>query len=257
MPENLEFPELLRLLGEQAATLRATIASAPALDVKVPTCPEWTLLDLVRHMAEVQSFWAAVADAGPADTPPGSPSDFVDAAPDEREALLAWSAAATQRLRDSLRAAGPDAACWTWWDTSDSPQTAGVVARHQLLEMSVHTYDAQNAVGAPLPLPTDVALDSIPHFLSTCCANSTPWPHEPAALEFQASEGRSWRLTLSADGAHHTRVPASATMTAGTTAVRGTASELVMVLYSRLQITDLTVDGDPHLFELLRDWEPD
>jgi hypothetical protein len=58
-------------------------------------------------------------------------------------------AASTQQLLDTLREAGSDRGCWTWWGTSQSPQNCGAVARHQLQEIAVHTYDAQLALGAP------------------------------------------------------------------------------------------------------------
>ena len=71
----------------------------------------------------------------------------------------------------------------------------------------MHTYDAQLTVGAPQPLPDEVALDGVEEFLSTCCATTSAWPHEPAVVDYHATEGRSWRLWLSADGARTARLP--------------------------------------------------
>jgi uncharacterized protein (TIGR03083 family) len=103
----------------------------------------------VQHLGEVHRFWAAAVNAGPAAAPPAeSASEGVETAPREREPLLAWSAASTQQLLDALREAGPNRGCWTWWGTSESPQTSGAVARHQLQEVTVHTYDAQPATAA-------------------------------------------------------------------------------------------------------------
>ncbi|NYF58992.1 maleylpyruvate isomerase N-terminal domain-containing protein [Micromonospora purpureochromogenes] len=158
MEKTLEFPELLRLIDERSTAFRAAVASAPSLDVRVPTCPEWTLFDLVQHLGEGRRSWAATIAAGP--TASAKSASEGPAAPREREALLAWSAASTQQLLDALREAGPDRGCWTWWGTSQSPQTCGAVARHQLQEIAVHTYDAQVTLGAPQPLPDEVALAS-------------------------------------------------------------------------------------------------
>ncbi len=183
----------------------------------------------MQHLGEVHRYWAAVVNTGPAAAPPAkSASEGVEAAPREREALLAWSAPSTQQLLGALREAGPDRGCWTWWGASESPQTSGAVARHQLQEITVHTYDAQITLGAPQPLPVEAALDGVDEFLSTCCAGTDPWPHEAAAVDFHVTEGRSWRLSLSADGARTTRLPTPSTMPA-TTADEG----------------------------LLRDWDPD
>jgi uncharacterized protein (TIGR03083 family) len=206
---------------------------------------------LVQHLGEVHRFWAAAVSAGPAPEPPAG-TEGADTTPRELEAVLAWSAASTQQLLDSLSAAGPDRGCWTWWGMSESPQTSGAVARHQVQEASVHTYDAQLTAGAPQPLPADAALDGIGEFLTTCCSGPDPWPHEAAVLGYHAAEGPSWRLSLSADGAWTTRPPAPGTVTA---TARGTASDLVLALYGRLPVGSLQLDGDPRLFELFRDWD--
>ncbi|MFB7266573.1 maleylpyruvate isomerase N-terminal domain-containing protein, partial [Streptomyces nojiriensis] len=35
-----------------------------------PSCPEWTLFDLVHHPGTGQRWWAAIVAAGPAEAPP-------------------------------------------------------------------------------------------------------------------------------------------------------------------------------------------
>ncbi|MFF3332959.1 maleylpyruvate isomerase family mycothiol-dependent enzyme [Streptomyces sp. NPDC002888] len=265
MEKTLEFPDLLRLIDERSTAFRATVASAPSLDVQVPTCPEWTLFDLVQHLGEGRRSWAATIAAGPA-AASKSTSEGAPAAPREREALLAWSAASTQELLDALREAGPDRGCWTWWGTSQSPQTCGAVARHQLQEVAMHTYDAQVTLGIRQPLPDEVALDGVDEFLSTCCATTDAWPHEPAAVDYHATEGPSWRLRLSADGARTARLSTPGTMPAtaagedpdaADASARGTAGELVLALYGRIPVDSLKLDGDRRLFDLLLAWDPD
>ncbi|MDO0913196.1 maleylpyruvate isomerase N-terminal domain-containing protein [Streptomyces sp. DT2A-34] len=239
---------------------------ARCLDVRVPTCPEWTLFDLAQHLGDGRRSWAATIAAGPAAAAKSASEG--PAAPREREALPAWFAASTQQLPDALREAGPDRGCWTWWGTSQSPQTCGAVARHQLQEIALHTYDAQVTVGAPQPpqVPDEVALDGVDEFLSTCCATTSAWPHKPAAVDFHATEGHSWRLSLSADGARATRLPTSGTMPAtaagedpdtAAASARGAASDLVLALYGRIPVDSLKLDGDRHLFDLLQAWEPE
>jgi uncharacterized protein (TIGR03083 family) len=265
MQETLEFPDLLRLIDERSTAFRAAVASAPSLDVQVPTCPEWTLFDLVKHLGEGRRSWAATIAAGPTAVAK-SAAEGAPAAPPEREGLLAWSAASTQELLDALREAGPDRGCWTWWGTSQSPQTCGAVARHQLQEVAVHTYDAQVTLGAPQPLLDEVALDGVEEFLSTCCATTTAWPHEPVVVDYHATEGRSWRLWLSAHGARTARIPTPGTMPATTAgqgrgpadaSARGTASELVLLFYGRIPVDCLKLDGDRRIFDLLIAWDPD
>jgi uncharacterized protein (TIGR03083 family) len=262
--KTLEFPVLLQLIDERSAAFRAAVASAPSLDVQVPTCPDWTLFDLVQHLGEGRRSWAATVAAGPAAAK--SAAEGAPAAPREREALLAWLAASTQQLLDALQEAGPDRGCWTWWGTSESPQTSGAVARHQLQQIAVHTYDAQITLGTPQPLPDEAALDGVDEFLSTCVATTSAWPHKPAAVDFHVTEGRSWRLSLSADGARTTRLPAPGTMPAtaagqgpdtADASARGTAGEVVLVLHDRIPIDSLQLDGDRRLFDQLSAWDPD
>ena len=254
MEKTLGFPDLLRLIDERSSAFRAAVAAAPSLDVQVPTCPEWTLFDLVQHLGEGRRAWAATVAAGPADAK--SAAVGAPAAPREREALLAWLAASTQELLDALREAGPDRGCWTWWGPAQSPQTTGAVARHQLQEIAVHTYDAQLALGAPQPLPAEVALDGVEEFLSTCSATTSAWPHEPAAIDFRATEDRSWRLWLSADGAK-AATAAGEDPAAADASAQGAASELVLVFYGRVPVDSLKLDGDRRLFDLLIAWEPE
>ncbi len=52
MHKTPEFPELLKLIDERSSVFRAVVQSAPDLGVQVRTCPEWTLLDLARHLDE-------------------------------------------------------------------------------------------------------------------------------------------------------------------------------------------------------------
>ncbi|MFJ5268537.1 maleylpyruvate isomerase N-terminal domain-containing protein [Streptomyces sp. NPDC088358] len=264
MTTTLEFPVLLRLIDERSAAFRAAVASAPSLDVQVPTCPEWTLFDLAQHIGEGRRAWAATVAAGPA--PAKSAAEGAPAAPREREALPAWLAESTEQLLDALREAGPDRGCWTWWGASQSPRTSGAVARHQLQQIAVHTYDAQVTTGTPQPLPTEVALDGVEEFLFTCVATTSAWPHKPTAFDFHATEGRSWRLTVDSDGARTTRVPAPGPTPATAAhedpdaagvSVRGTASELVLFVYDRIPADSLRIDGDAGLFDLLREWEPE
>ncbi|MGE7391508.1 maleylpyruvate isomerase family mycothiol-dependent enzyme [Streptomyces sp. NPDC004126] len=257
MQNTLEFTDLLRLIDERSTAFRAVVASAADLDVQVPSCPEWKLSDLVRHLGGGDRFWAAIVSAGPADGPPAGAVEARAAlvVPTEREALVAWLEESTRQLLEALREAGPDAGCWAWWEELQSPLTAGTVARHRAQESAVHTWDAGLSLGEPRPLPQEVALDGVEEFLTTCVATISPWPHKPAAIDFRTTEGPVWRLTLDGSGARAARLPlgADATAEAG---VLGTAGELILFLYNRVTADSLRIDGDAELFDRLRDWDP-
>lgn len=263
----LGFPALLRLIDERSVAFRASVASAPSLEAQVPTCPEWTLLDLVQHLGRSHRRWAAAVAAGPADAPPAeTASQGGPASSWAREALLAWSAESTEQLLSALRDSGAERGCWTWWGGSQSPQTCGAVARHQVQHLAVHTYDAHVALGAAQPLPDEPALDGVEEFLFTCCATTAAWPHDPCVVDYHVTDGRSWRLSLSADGARAARLPTPGTANAmmggddpdaAGASLRGTASELVLALYGRVPVDSLELDGDRGVFDLLLAWEPE
>ena len=250
MHNALGFSDLLRLIDDRSTAFRAAIAAAPSLDLPVPTCPGWTLRDLAWHIGERRQIWAATVAAGPADA---KAEPEIEPMPEDRDALLAWLEKSTQALLDALTEAGPDRECWVGWTDSQSDRTTGAVARHQIQEIAVHTYDAQLAIGEPQPLPEEVAVDGVEEFLLTCNATTFPWPHEPAVLGYTAAEGRSWALWLSEKGARAERLsgPAEADLVAV-----GTASDIVLTMYGRLDLDALKFEGDVEVLRRLAAWEP-
>lgn len=247
MTETPPFPELLALVDERSAALRAAVAAAPHLEARVPGCPEWTLRDLVAHLGAVQRFWAVVVRAGDPTGPP--PADALgDRSP--RGDLLDWSAASTRALLDALRQAGPDTACWTWWGRSAAPMTTGAVARHQVQEAAVHAYDAQEAIGAPESIPGGVAVDGITEFLVVSLGTAGAWPHRPARLALAATEGPTWTVDLTPSGAD----PDPAAAGDPVVTLHGPASDLLLALFGRISTDRLRIDGDAKVIDELRSW---
>jgi uncharacterized protein (TIGR03083 family) len=258
--ETLEFPVLLQLIDDRSAAFRAAIAAAPSLDVQVPTCPEWTLFDLVQHVGEGRRAWAATVQAGPDATDKADPLGDATA-PREPEALQAWLAESTQLLLDALREAGPDRGCWGSWGKSQLPLTCAGAARRQLHEIAVHTYDAQLTVGAAQPVPEQIALDGVEEFLLTFCTTTEAWPHEPAVVGYHATEGRSWRHWLDADGSRLARLDAAGTADATAEAVvgsiEGAANELLLAFYDRIPFDSVKIDDDQGVIGRLVEWDPE
>ena len=157
-----------------------------------------------------------------------------------------------------LREAGPDRGCWTWWADSPSPQTSGAWARRQLHEIAVHTYDVQLTGGAPQPIPEKIALDGFDDCQFTLCATTVAWPHDPAIVDYHATEGHSWRLRLSHDGAQVAHLTPTAGEDPDTTdaSARGTASDLVLFFYGRIPLDSLKFEGDRRIFDQLAAWDP-
>jgi len=261
----LTFADHLRLIEERSTAFRAAIAAAPSLDLPVLTsdphsAPDRTLFELVQHVGMGRRRTAAVVAAGPADAPPEMDVREAGAgAPRERDALMTCWTESIEQLMNALREAGPDRACWTWWDDSPSPQTAGAWARRQVPEIAVYTHDAQSTVGAPEPIPHEVALDGFDDCQFTLCATTVAWPHAPAVVDYHATEGRSWRLRLDGAGARVTRlgIPAAGVeQGAAYASARGTASDLVLFFYGRIPLESLQSDGDVSIFDKLVAWDP-
>ncbi len=89
--------------------------------------------------------------------------------PPTDDVLAGWLRQASASLCDALEAAGPTAPCWTWWG---EPATAGAVARHQVQEIAVHTWDAEAVAASPDPLRRDVADDGVAEFLEIVLGSS-------------------------------------------------------------------------------------
>ncbi|AXG82745.1 maleylpyruvate isomerase family mycothiol-dependent enzyme [Streptomyces paludis] len=231
---------LLSLIEDRSAALRDAVATALDLDARVPGCPEWSLRQLVEHVGGVQRFWAAVVAAGPADQPP---TKAVVGETDPAWNLLDWWGESTALLLSALLAADPRQGCWTWWGASGAPQTVAAVARHQVQEVAVHAYDAQEAAsGRPRPIPGPVAVDGVDEFLTVVVGSSGPWPRRSARIVLCAEEGPSWTLGLTRS---ERSVVAPGVIEADTTAVvRGPASDLLLALYGRIPVDYLAVEGD-------------
>ena len=247
----LSFEHMLSLIEDRAGALRAA-ATAAGLDARVPGCPDWSVQDLVAHLGEVHLFWSAAVAAGPAANPPGD--DAVgDTAP--HGDLLIWSADATKALVRALSKAGPDRGCWTWWQSSGAPATAGAVARHQVQEAGVHAFDAQQAAGTVQPLPAAVAADGIGEYLTVELPTNGPWPHDPASLVLAAGDGGTWLISLGPAGAQVSALAEADAASAGPDAVvTSSPSDLVLAFYRRARPDSLEVKGDAEVMARLLAW---
>ncbi|WP_353902369.1 hypothetical protein ABUL04_06470 [Micromonospora harpali] len=113
-------------------------------------------------------------------------------------------------------------------------------------------------MGAPQPLPEEVALDGFDDCQFTLCATTIAWPHDPAIVDHHATEGHSWRLRLSPAGAQVARLTPAAGEDTGTAdaSARGTASDLVLFFYGRIPLDSLKFEGDRRIFDQLAAWDP-
>ena len=213
----LEPHDVLRYIDAESTAAAATILPE-TLDARVPSCPDWSLTDLIWHLGRVQRFWAKTVYAG--DAEPEFPAE--EGAPDDADDLDAWFRASTRELLDALQAVAWDVPAWTWWKED---RTVGAIARHQVQEAAVHRWDAQLAAGGrPDPLPAKIAEDGVDEFLWIARQMRGPEP-----IAFHATDS----------GAMFSAGTDKALVT-----VSAAASDLVLLLYGRVSADAVHIEGD-------------
>lgn len=193
-----------------AAALRAADPADP-----VPACPGWSVADLTVHLTAVHRWaTAALDDAGtpPYDEQPASPEDYADAA---------------TALVTRLRALPVDAPAWTF-DRND--RTAAFWRRRQLHEVSVHRWDLDQHDLDPAVAADGV--DEVVTFFLPRQLHAGRATLPPGTVTLDAGD-RTWVL---GEGEPQARVSAPAPV-------------LALLLWGRLGLDDIRVDGDRELVE--------
>ncbi|WP_433057242.1 maleylpyruvate isomerase family mycothiol-dependent enzyme [Dactylosporangium sp. CS-033363] len=229
-------------------------AEKAGFDAPVPTCPEWSVRELVQHVGYVHR-WAAtyVRDCRTAILTDDEEADAVGPFPAD-DALLEWFQAGHAALVDLLRAAPADTACWHFLP-ADTP--LAFWARRQAHETTIHRADLQGAVGDIAGVEADLGLDGIDELLmgfygsrGRRLRSETSCTLAVHALDGAASDGpRAWTVSMTPEGAVITR---GASDTADCT-LRGAASSLYLALWNRRSTADLDVSGDESVLTLWRE----
>ena len=245
-------------IAHQTAELRAVVTSGADLSATVPTCPDWSLEQLVRHMG-VALRWTELMVRTRAQEPvPGEqvPGIGGPEARDDAAALDAWLAETAEMVVGALREAGPDAKVWGWAGVLN----AGFWARRMTHEITVHRADATLAAGLPYEVAPDVAADALDEWLEIVAYIQRTRPH-PAAEELRGPGRRSlhlhatdtapelnaeWLVELTEDGVSWRRGHERATV-----ALRGPLTSVLLAFYRRLPLDspELEVLGERELLE--------
>ena len=206
----------------------------------VPSCPEFDLTALGRHLGRVWSWVAASLDAGEA-----LERSAFENTTDEGPALAAWLTEQLDGLIDTLVAVGPDTPSWTF----AGPQSARFWYRRQAHEASIHRWDAEHALGEAAPIPADVAVDGIDELLEFFVAIRDPSAFAgEGTLHFHATDTEGeWFVARTADGMEWEHGHRK-----GDVAARGTASDLLLFVWGRVPPERLEVFGDA---ALLAEWQ--
>lgn len=167
------------------------------LDSPVPTCPDWTARDLLKHVIEVHDFWAAVVGDQLMGEAVGAYEESRPPIEGDADDLPRQREEATGRLVAALRRRDASEPAWSWFGPD---QTVGFSLRMQPQEATMHRVDAELTAGVEVsPIADEVASAGIDHVLDVMLN----WVPESAQItpggvvELRATDtGERWLLEL-------------------------------------------------------------
>jgi uncharacterized protein (TIGR03083 family) len=209
----------------------ADAAERAGLDAPVASCPGWTVADLVWHTGEVHHFWTVCVREGWSD-----PSNYDEPERPADDDLLRWYRDAAQTCAEVLTSARPDDPVWSW---APRGGTAAWIVRRMAQETAVHRWDAEAAAApdAPPPIDAEVAVDGVDeffeHFSDSAAEGAAP---VGGSVHLHATDDDGeWLVTEPNVGG---RLEVTKEHAKGDAAVRGTASDLLLLLWRRVGLDD-------------------
>ncbi|GAA2824689.1 maleylpyruvate isomerase family mycothiol-dependent enzyme [Kitasatospora sp. CM 4170] len=219
-----------------AETARFVAAVRDAdLATAVPGCPGWTLADLVRHAGSVQR-WFSVLLRGRIQEPPRS-RDVDLRLPAREDGWADWLADSAAEAADAFAATDPDTPMWAW----GADPHARFWARRMLFETLVHRVDAELALGIRPGIDRALAVDGVDEFLVNLPFAASFAPKvanlrgDGETIRFTSTEADGdWLVRLGPDG--FGLDPDGARTAVADATVRGTAADLLLLVYGRLPL---------------------
>jgi len=235
-------------LEQYAVALRsdgAALAGAARtnLDAAVPSCPGWTMRDLVVHTANVYKHKYEIVKDLLTEPHRNTP----EAPPGDGEKLVEWFEGWLAKLVDTLDASDPAARAWNW---SDGEQVVSFWHRRMAQETGVHRWDAQNTVGDPAPIEPELAADGIDEVLYAFMEGDRSVAPERSVhihcTDPGLETGGEWLVTMTVG-----KAPVSREHAKGDCALRGPASDLLLALWGRIPLESVELLGDRGAAEAL------
>ncbi|MEV6550548.1 maleylpyruvate isomerase family mycothiol-dependent enzyme [Streptomyces sp. NPDC051597] len=240
----------------------AGLVEGADLSLAVPTCPGWTLADLIRHTGGAQRMFTALVRALVQERP-ASRGDL--RLPEREEDYADWLAAGAAEADRVFAGTDLDAPMWVW----GADGHARFWVRRMLFETLVHRFDAERALGLPSAIDPALARDGVDEFLVNLpfAAFFAPGVAELRSagpvqhIRFASTDtDDEWLVRLRPDGfglvdgqdGPGQGGPGHGEMTADAT-VRAGAADLLLLVYGRLDRSAGAVrtSGDE---ELLQRW---
>jgi uncharacterized protein (TIGR03083 family) len=231
--------------NELIATIRqegeAIVAAARlGLDVPVPTCGDWVMADLLRHVGRV--YLRAGTLVSERST---TQQDFPPEPPEDADPIT-YVCDALDELVAALASCDPETPVWNW---SDQPPVAAFWARRMAHESAIHRYDAQKAHSLAQPIDADLAHDGMDELVDVILPRilTRDKPAMPeATILFDATDEGDWPLRFGPEGLERLEVAKEPDVTA-----TGTASALLLAAYGRVPWSAQNVEGEA---AVLDDW---
>jgi uncharacterized protein (TIGR03083 family) len=235
------------LRSEGAALVAA--ARRRGLRGAVPACPGWSATDLIRHVGGVHGRFRLNVERGGDQPVRGRDVPAADRPPEgDGPALVDWFEHQLEELARQLTRADPDDAVPTW----AGQRPVRWVARRMAQETAVHRWDLEATDGVAAAIDPDLAVDGVDELLEVFA------PFVPADRLGQAatmhlhatdpglSDGAGeWMVQLGPE-----RITCTHGHGKGDLAVRGTASDLLLLLWNRVPADDrYQVFGDRSIVE--------
>jgi uncharacterized protein (TIGR03083 family) len=236
-------PDWLEAVRTNSALLAAAARTAGP-GAAVPTCPGWTVADLLTHISRVHRWVTEIVQTkaqervGRSGIPQAGPGDDP----------VEWFEVGAAGVTSALQGIDPETPVWTW--ASRDPAPARFWARRMAHETAIHRADAESAAGDRHAVePAEMAADGIDELLELLAAVQMG-PDDrlagfSASYHFHTTDvPGEWIIEI---GGGSDRVTVRREHAKADVAVRGPASDLELFLYNRRGTDGLDVFGDPAL----------
>ncbi|CAM3211475.1 maleylpyruvate isomerase family mycothiol-dependent enzyme [Stackebrandtia soli] len=241
---------------QREGNLLAASADEVGIRAPIPTCPGWTIRDLLWHTGTVHRWAKTIVSEARSYDPPDNEIAKI-AGPICDEALLVeWYRESLRQLVNALRDAPDDLSCWT--SLPGAPPLA-FWARRQAHETAIHRVDAESARGDEIsPIGVGFAADGIDELLNGLHSRPKSRVRSPVprVLRLHATdeldEPGDWFLHISDEPLRVTRshhAPSDCTLS-------GPVELLYLAMWNRCRIDDLNVSGDGSLIKLWQETSP-
>jgi uncharacterized protein (TIGR03083 family) len=160
----MEFDEYLEALRREGEVL--ALAAARGLEAAVPSCPGWTVADVVAHTGTVHRNRGRIVVERLMEDPDEEETG------DPATVTVDWYRAGLGSLVEALEASGPGTRVWTWHPPD---QSAGFWARRMAHETLIHRIDAELAHGAVTPIDAGLAADGVEEVLDVYVGGIPAW----------------------------------------------------------------------------------